>query len=578
MDETNLDNDAGFDESLDVHMSDFPMGNATDAVPPESTSTVVPSVEPHHSRRYLSKRPHRKSRAGCKQCKKRKVKCDEAKPTCKACTLRKEQCVYPHASPAPPSGATSLPNPYTAVPLPVRVRDESGECCSWELDDGHLNRDLIPVISEPLFIPDQVADIVDMKMLWFYTTFSFQSFSINAGRMPEIDYALKVKIVEHAFRSSFLMETLKALSALQLRALNQPVPAHKVIAYQTNAFQGYRGAIEKADPKDFPALLGCSLFTIAMSSQTFRDPNGKRLFLIDWMAMWRGIGLIVELISPQAVIESGLAPILYRPPIYLEKSAQYIPNNLLFMVTSITYGDADYEYRKEYYDFIRCLGSLYMELTEHGFGPVLDLRVITLLSFCPRPLLLLAKQLRPRILIIMAYWLCFVKLMNPGVWWMRGLTPQADQIFEEISEEWEHLLRVPKMVMQTEDRVQNARLIIDNFNWTPSELDLYHKNRDPRAKTDIKLISNEGVEIEAAGSQWRPKDNGLTWGGPRVADMDAEPEASSSDLLIGSNLLYKVATYAQNSASPASSSEASFPEVSPPGLSSSDSPSKSPSP
>lgn len=286
-------------------------------------------------------------------------KCDEAKPTCKACTLRKEQCVYPAASPPPPpSAATHLPNPDTAVPLTSRARDQSVEC-SWELDDGHLHRDLIPVISEPLFFPEQAADIVDMKMLWFYTTFSFQSFSVNAGRMPEIDYALKVKIVEHAFRSPFLMETLKALSALQLRALNQPVPAHKVIAYQANAFQGYRSAIERADPKDFPALLGCSLFTIAMSSQTFRDPSGKRLFLVDWIAMWRGIGLIVELISPQVVQDSGLAPILYRPPIDLEKSVQYIPNNLLFMVTSIKYGDADYEYQKEYYELLKYLGSVY---------------------------------------------------------------------------------------------------------------------------------------------------------------------------------------------------------------------------
>lgn len=251
-----------------------------------------------------------------------------------------------------------MPDLDTGVPLVMRARDQPVDC-SWELDDGYLHRDVIPVVSEPLFLPEQAADIVDMKMLWFYTAYSFQSFSINAGRMPEVDHALKVKIVEHAFRSPFLMDTLKALSALQLRSLNQPVPAHKVIAYQANAFQGYRNAIETADPKDFPALLGCSLLTIALSSQTFRDPNGKRLFIIDWMFMWRGIGLIIDLISRKAVVESGLAPILYRPPMDTEKSAPYIPNNLLFMVTSIKDGDADYEYQKDYYELLRCLGSLY---------------------------------------------------------------------------------------------------------------------------------------------------------------------------------------------------------------------------
>ncbi|KAJ8120431.1 hypothetical protein ONZ43_g2861 [Nemania bipapillata] len=388
MDEADLEYDVGLDELLDLDVPGPSTGNA-DALPPESAPVAeAASVEPPTQRRYLSKRPHRKSRAGCRQCKRRKVKvllmstvtspllpsflppfirltfpwkCDEARPSCKACTLRKEECIYLSAPPPElPSAADDVPAPTTnATPLVIRPREQSAEACCWELDDQNLNQDLIPVIAEPLFMPEQAADIIDMKMLWFYTTYSFQSFSINAGRSPMIDYALRVKIVEHAFRSPFLMETLKALSALHLRTLNQSVPTHKLIAYQAHAFQGYRNAIETANPKDFPALLGCSLFTIAMSSQTFRDPNGKRLFIVDWIAMWRGIGLIIELISPQAVQDSGLANIFYRPPIDMEKAAQYIPNNLLFMVTSIKYGDPDYENQKEYYEFLKYLGSLY---------------------------------------------------------------------------------------------------------------------------------------------------------------------------------------------------------------------------
>jgi hypothetical protein len=385
MDEVDAEYDVGLDELLNLDVPGPSTGNA-DVLPPESAPIDgIASGESQTQRRYLSKRPHRKSRAGCKQCKRRKVKvllihvpmssvfshirspsirltfrwkCDEAKPSCKACTLRKEQCIYSTAPPPVLSSAADHVPTATTASLTIRSREQSVEPC-WELDDSNLNKDLIPVIAEPLFMPEQTSDLIDMKMLWFYTTYSFQSFSINAGRSPTIDYALKVKIVEHAFRSPFLMETLKALSALHLRTLNQPVPNHKLIAYQAHAFQGYRNAIETANPKDFPALLGCSLFTIAMSSQTFRDPNGKRLFIVDWIAMWRGIGLIIELISPQAVQDSGLATIFYRPPIDMEKSAQYIPNNLLFMVTSIKYGDADYEYQKEYYELLKYLGSLY---------------------------------------------------------------------------------------------------------------------------------------------------------------------------------------------------------------------------
>lgn len=456
--------------------------------------------------------------------------------------------------------------------MPAR---ESSVDSTEDVEEMFHYRDLIPVVSEPLFIPEQAADVVDMKMLWFYSTYSFRSFSVNSGRSPTVDYALKVKIVEHAFRSPFLMETLKALSALHLRTLNQPVPNHKVVAYQARAFQGYRSAIETANPADFPALLGCSLFTIAMSSQTFRDPDGKRLFIVDWIAMWRGIGLIMELITPQAVQESGLATMFYRPPIDMEKTAQYIPSNLLFMVTSIRDGDPDYNYLKEYYELLKYLGSLYHELIEHGFGPVLDLRIITFFSFYPRALLPLTKEFRPRVLIIIAHWLCFVKLLRDGSWWMGGLLGQYDQILEEISAEWRHLLRIPQLVMQTEDRIEMARLIIDNHSWTPSELDLYHKNRDPRTKTDLKLITNDGAEVEVVDGHWRFKASGLKWDIPRTINKDAKPD-TSQNLLVGTNLLYKAAPRAMVSVpSPAA---ASTPALTTPSLSPSKSASKSPSP
>ncbi|KAI0965996.1 hypothetical protein F4678DRAFT_308953 [Xylaria arbuscula] len=548
--------------------------------PPELSSAAVSSADATEDSgaqpqtRYLSKRPHRKSRAGCKQCKKRKVKCDEAKPVCKACSLRKEPCIYPSSQPPSKTGTTHSLALRGAQEQPAESAEEVEEI-EGEFDVQNLRHDLIPVISEPIFIPDQAVDVMDMKMLWFYTTHSYHNFSVNAGRSPVIDYTLRVKVVEHAFRSPFLMETIKALSALDLRSMGQPVPMRKIAAYQARAFEGYRNAIETADPNDFPALLACSLFTIAMSSQTFRDPNGKRLFIVDWIPMWRGIGLIIELITPQAVDDSGLAPLFTRPPMDWEKAVQYIPNNLLFMVTSIRDGDADFDHLKDYYELLKSLGSLYQELIEHGFGPVLDLRVITFFSFCPRPLLELAKQYRPRMLVIIAYWLCFVKLMRNPSWWMCGMEPQAYQIFEEVGDEWEHLLRVPQVVMQSTDMIKNARLIIDNHNWTPGELDLYDKQRDPRTKNELKIITNEGQELEIADGQWRFKTNKIKWDGPGVLVKDAE------NMLLGSTLLYKRGAHTAPPSAPSPNfipSPAASEQSSAPGLSPSMSASNTPSP
>ncbi|CAJ2510744.1 Uu.00g063690.m01.CDS01 [Anthostomella pinea] len=460
------------------------------------------------SKAYIPKRPHRKSRAGCKQCKKRKVKCDEAKPACKACGLRKETCVYPNA---PLSPASASP-PSSSQTLAVRSRESSVEQVPY-VEPACL------VISEPLFRPGEMSDSMDMKMLWFYTTQTYHSFSIETGHSQVVDHVLKVRIVEHAFKSPFLMDCLMALSSLHLQTLNQVVPTRRAAAYRARAFEGYRNAIEAARPADFPALLACSLLMCALSSQMFREDDAKPLYIIDWMAVWRGIALIIDIISPMSIQQSGMSVLFVRPPIDLEKCTQYIPNNLLFMITSIKPDDPDYEHQKVYYEYLRYLGSLYMELTVHGFSPIMDLRVITFLTFVPRPLLPLAKERRPRVLIMLAYYLCFTRIMPPGAWWMRGIGDrEIDNIIEVVGDEWAHLLRVPRMVSQATDRIEMARIIIDNQNWTPGEIDLYHKHRDPRTKTDLKLINNEGTEVQLAQGHWRFQSSDLVWSEPQTID------------------------------------------------------------
>ncbi|KAI2624666.1 hypothetical protein GGS26DRAFT_206952 [Hypomontagnella submonticulosa] len=448
------------------------------------------------SKPYHTKRPHKKSRAGCQQCKKRKVKCDETRPTCKACRLRKEKCVYPAASttttgPALVSRSKSNSVSSSRAPSPPPPSPLSSSARST-------------VVMEPLMKPPGLTDALDMKMLWFYTTKGFQFFSVNSGRSAVVDHVLQVKVVQHAFQSPFLMDCLMAVSSLHLQNLNLPVPRHRAANYCMKAFEGYRNAIEAANPPDFPALIACSLLMVAVSSQMFREPDGKPLYTVDWMQVWRGIGLILEIVSPQVLQDSGMAMLFYRPPIDLEKATTYIPNNLLFMVASIKPGDADDEHQQTYYDMLKYLGSLYQEIREHGFNPILDLRIITFFTFIPKQFVPLAKEHRPRALIILAHYLCFSKLTQ-DVWWMRGISDHEIQhVINAVGEEWRHLLRVPQMVLGTTDKIEIAKLIINNRNWTAGEMVEYNLN-DPRLTTDLKLVDNLGSEINVYQDKWRQR-------------------------------------------------------------------------
>lgn len=434
---------------------------------------------------YHSKRPHKKSRAGCTNCKKRKVKCNEERPTCHACTLRKEACVYPSA---PNKKAPSQPPPSSVV---------STSSARYSSTSATEDDPFQTVLSEPLYRPAQMADALDMRMLWFWTAETYGSFSIESGRSAIIDQVLKFRVVEHAFRSPFLMDCLMGLSALQMQGLKQDISPQRVLTYRARAFAGYRKAIEAANPDDFPALLACSLLMTALSSQVFREDDLKPLYIIEWMQVWKGIGLIVEIISPQSIQDSGLAVIFYRPPVDIEKSSRHIPNNLLFMVTSITAEDADYEHQHIYYETLQYLGSLYMELN-HGFGPMLDLRTVTWFTFVPRDFTPLAKMHHPRALIILAYYCCFAKL-NRSVWWMQGIAnPEIDHICKIMGDEWEHLLRIPQKVRLAEEKLDIAKIITENHNWTPEEEDLYQRHIEGSVKYNLvtTLPVSQPVTIE----------------------------------------------------------------------------------
>lgn len=86
------------------------------------------------------------SRGGCRECKRRKIKCDESKPTCLQCTRLSKECAYPkvgervlrvskrYLQTNPPT--IEAPKPFTIQvyqgPDFVRKRRESNEIMKWE--------------------------------------------------------------------------------------------------------------------------------------------------------------------------------------------------------------------------------------------------------------------------------------------------------------------------------------------------------------------------------------------------------------------------------------------------------------
>jgi hypothetical protein len=401
---------------------------------------------------YHAKRPHRKSRTGCRNCKARKVKCDEGRPACRTCTARKEKCVYapaPKPASSPTTTASSSPghDPASAIALAAKPA--------------------ATVTQQPLFIPSG-HDEIDMRLLWFYTTATYASFSTSGVKQRDVDVVLKVSVVQQAFANPFLMDCILGLSAMHVNYLgikNMGISRSQELYYRAKAFETYRKAVAAADPATYPALLACSLLLCGLSTHVFRGDEARPLAVLDWLIIWKGIGAIIEVIQLPQLFRSGIAALVYRPDVDLNASAQCLPSYLLFMLTSIKEDDPEFDLVQTYYCALVYLGSLYLEL-KNGISQLLLLRICTFPTRLCDQFTDAARAKRPRALIILAHYLAFARFRVGSCWWLDNISDhEIPSIANFLGPEWEHLMRVPMAALQLDRDRELARLLLDDPSW-----------------------------------------------------------------------------------------------------------------
>ncbi|KAL2116943.1 hypothetical protein VTJ04DRAFT_9111 [Mycothermus thermophilus] len=425
----------------------IPNGSSPAADVPSSPPSVTTTVT---EKPYHAKRPHRKSRTGCTNCKRRKVKCDEGRPSCRTCTARREVCVYqtlekrrsPSSSPGISSASVVASRPAGTGSVP----------------------------NQPLFIAAG-RDALDMRLLWFYTTATYASFS--TGPLPErsVDVILKVNVVQHAFEHEFLMNCILGLSAMHANHLGVRSigvsHAHEML-FRSRAFEAYRKAVAAADPATFPALLATSLLMCGLSTHMFRGEDARPLAILDWIVLWCGIGEIIRITKLPTASRPGIGALFWRPPVDYEASAQHIPSTLLFMLTTIKPTDPEYPLVQHYHTTLRLLGSLYRELATAGLTARLLLRVVTFPTFLPKEVVDAARARKPRALVIIAHYLVWAKMRIFPCWWMEGIAEfEIPNICAAIPPDLHLFLRVPLAALSIHNDKELARLLLEDPTWEP---------------------------------------------------------------------------------------------------------------
>ena len=240
------------------------------------------------------KRPHQKSRLGCDQCRKRRVKCDEKAPRCTNCTNRDEQCVFPlHRTQT--ANARNESETFSTSPASTELSTN----CSVD-SFTYPRRTPSPYESN---LSTQVA------LMHYWCTKTCHTFTRNGSEL------FRDHVGKEALQHQYLMEAVFSVTLLhQASELDDLAAVRRLVGaalqYQNSSVLGLRKSLADLSPSNCDALFICSVLVMVSAivspllptseiapSQTTSDT------IVVLVALMSGVNSVVDMARPW--IEQG---------------------------------------------------------------------------------------------------------------------------------------------------------------------------------------------------------------------------------------------------------------------------------
>ncbi|KAM0284405.1 hypothetical protein ACHAQH_001981 [Verticillium albo-atrum] len=221
----------------------------------------------------VSRRSHPKSRTGCRTCKKRKIKCDEHKPSCRNCIKHAVACDFLQTHAA----STSAPRSPSSLDF---ASNPSGGLATFT----DLN-------------------MVDLELIHNFTTFTYATL----GSDPQVRQMMKTTVIRMALECEYIMHTVLAVSALHLSHYRQAradfyvtkaMQHHQVGAHVAIALMG--GDLRKEDCEHLHLFCMLTIFYALGSPRKSTDDTllmGQGAFP-NWIFLLRSHEPIIERLDP----------------------------------------------------------------------------------------------------------------------------------------------------------------------------------------------------------------------------------------------------------------------------------------
>ncbi|KAJ8103614.1 hypothetical protein POJ06DRAFT_242448 [Lipomyces tetrasporus] len=415
-----------------------------------------------------SRRSHSKSRLGCFQCKKRRVKCDEKVPCCGNCAKQKITCNYAGASAShlllcrstytndqnsldadgwssSDSIGSSVSSPFFFSITASTKGDPLSTTSPSSLNPLHISSNLIARNCQ--FTSDLYMH--DLELMHHYSTQTYRTLS-DARELQEIWQTIVPKV---ALNHRFLMHGLLALSAFHLVRLNSADNVRIVYMeiarrHQVLSLCSFRPETDNITTLNCDAVFAFSgiLSVIAFaSSQCTEIEQGMTPVeeVLQAFGLIRGVSEILRT-SWDWIGKGQLAPLVQNMGTRIADSVPPDVRAALDHLDEINNDNLDSEAKSVYYSAIHELRVSFEKLC----SKCEQVRTALAWSSAVSPAFIaLLKSRQPIALVILAHY-CVILRRLDGCWWLTGWSARlVEEIYRSLDASWQPSIRWPVKVI-----------------------------------------------------------------------------------------------------------------------------------
>ncbi|KAF7912477.1 uncharacterized protein EAF01_001498 [Botrytis porri] len=250
---------------------------------PYISQPITPNQKPHLN--YRPRKSHTKSRNGCNNCRKRRIKCDEAKPSCGQCSdrlLGAVQCEY-----------SVLQKLVMKDQLPLEQQISTGRICSTSTRDqiiSYLEKSEVPCshFKDPIYKPGDAFELLD-----HFTEVTTPWIGSQSFQQIIQQHGLRISL-----KAPYLMHAILAFSASHLHYLHPKQKRYSIAftLHYSKSLSSYSSELRTSlNARNADAVIASSYLQTMLTFRNIQpdsnidsDGSGR----LTWLRAMRGVSIL----------------------------------------------------------------------------------------------------------------------------------------------------------------------------------------------------------------------------------------------------------------------------------------------